>query len=208
MTQTDSPFITGTCLELLSAIFTGMLAVAACAGVVVAYQQIRAQRQMTKQNNSINKMWALKGDGDLSKAMNKIAQMWAEEEKMDSYASLKKFRENVGQQDLQWDEKSREKNHALNHVVDYFELVSVGLKQGIYDEAIIRDYAQDTFVEMRKRTKLFVLEMRRAHNPAYGKNFQRVTLEFRLEIRRKNRKETGCVVLPTSVPSRKALSRK
>ena len=172
MAQMDSSFIAVTFPIDLSIIFTGMVAAAAWVGVMVAYQQIRAHRKLTKQNNSINKMWALKGDDDLSKAMNKIAQMWAEGEKMDSYASLKKLRENAGRPDLQWDEESREKSHALNHVVDYFELVSIGIEQGIYDKAIIRDYAQDTFVEIYKRTKPFIFEMQNEYSSAYSAKFE------------------------------------
>ena len=159
--------------ELITAV--NLIEFIAIMAVAVAYWQIRAQRKLAKQNNSINKMRELQGDGNLGVSMNLIAEMLTHGEQVKRYASL-----------TEWDNVSRKKSHALRDVVEYFELISIGILHNIYDKEIIRASARATFVEMYKRTKPFVLEIRRAYNhPTYGKNFQRVTLEFRSKNQRK-----------------------
>ena len=157
----------------------GLELAAIVAGVVVACWQIGAQRKLTKQNNSINKMWALQADGNLRDSMNSVAKMSADGENVASYGSLEKFEKNTGKNG--WDEESRKKSRALNEVVDYFELVSIGVQQNIYDKKIIRIYARDIFVKMFDRVEPFIIEMRESHYSAYGENFQSVAEEFAKE---------------------------
>lgn len=147
------------------------------AGVAVGCWQIGAQRKLAKQNNSINKMWEMQKDDNLRESMESVAKMREKGEKVESYASLKKLKENTGKSE--WDEDSRKKSHALDAVVEYFELVSIGVGENIYDEKIVRIYARNIFVEMYARTEPFIVEMRNEHDKFYGKEFQKIAEKFR-----------------------------
>ena len=64
-------------------------------------------------------------------------------------------------------------------MVNYFETVSIGIRQNIYDKEIIRVYAGVLFVRMFKRTAAFIFKMREVQNyRAYGENFQSIAEEF------------------------------
>lgn len=155
----------------------GLIELIAIVAVAVACWQINAQRKLAKQNNSIDKMWELQEDGNLRRSMNVVAKMLADGEKVESYASRDALKKGAGKND--WDEDSRRKSHALDAVVEYFELISIGILQDIYDREIVRAYARDIFVEMHERVKPFIREMRAKHSRSYGENFQRVAEEFR-----------------------------
>ena len=146
------------------------------AGVGVACWAINAQRRQGKEVNSLNAVQELQKDG-LMRAMHLVARMCADGERVESYASLGKLRENTGKGE--WDEESREKSHALIAVVDQFEKLGVGIREKIYDEKIIRAFARDMFLVMYERTEPFILEMRKEHYPAYGENFQHIADKFR-----------------------------
>lgn len=140
-------------------------------------RQIRGQRRLTKQNNSINAMLALQKDGDLLRAMNLVAKISTDDkDSVEFYAAADGPRKGAGKSE--WDEESREKSHALSTVVNYFETVSIGIRQNIYDREIIRVYAGVMFAEMHRRTAPFILKMREVHYRAYGENFQRIAEEF------------------------------
>lgn len=139
--------------------------------LAAVFWQIREQRKLTKQNNSINAMAALQRDGDLSRAMNKVAEI--AEGRAENGAAF------YAHPKAEWDEDSREKSRALMTVVDYFETVSVGILRDIYDKEIIHDIARGMFVETRQRVKPFVEEVRKkSERESFGANFERVAEEF------------------------------
>ena len=156
---------------------SGPILLAALLAYLGVTRQINGQRKLIKQNNSINAMLALQKDGDLMSAMNLVAKISTDEQdSVELYASSDGARKGDGKNG--WDEERRNKSHALSAVVNYFETVSIGIRQNIYDEEIIRVYAGVMFVEMYKRTRTFIIKMQEEHYPAYGENFQSVAEEF------------------------------
>ena len=144
-----------------------VLPVTAALGCV--FWQIRAQRQLTKQNNSINIALLLYKDRDLLHALGVVGNIHDSGEKAEKYANSGGERKSN-----EWVEKSR----ALFTLVNYFETFCVGIDSDIYDWEIIYKCDRGMFMTIYERTQEFINVIRSEFSNDFGKHFEHVVKEF------------------------------
>ena len=115
---------------MVAHVVTALAAVAAVCGVG---WQIKAQRKLVRENNSINVIQSVLVESNLTHAMNLVSRISSDKnDSVEFYASPDHLKEGTGKSE--WDEESREKHHALTTMVNYFETISMGIQQKVYDE--------------------------------------------------------------------------
>ncbi len=138
--------------------------------------QINQQRKLKKQTNSIQVMLALCSDKDLYDASSMISEI--EDDPNDS--SEKYAHSPPENLTVQQKNKWLKKRSALRAMVNFFETVSVGIRQNIYDEEIICGCARSMFIKNYERIEPFILKMRSKNNVySYGEHFQHIAEKFR-----------------------------
>ena len=163
--------------ETIIAAAVQIVAIAAAAGVgyLVGAAQTRERRRLEKQTNSIQVMLSLCNDRDLLRASGLVSEIDDDPDDESGKYACPPAKE--------W-EKSKlenwlEKRGALRALVNFFETVSVGICNNIYDRDIIFGCARTMFLKNFDRTKGFIYEMRRRRNvDSYGEHFERVAEEF------------------------------
>ena len=143
------------------------------AAVVCIWKQIQQQRILQKQNNSISIMMAFSTNPDIMQALLVVAKIHnSSEEKVDTYAEEAPPN---GSDETEWLDKRRK----LFLLVNYLEMVSVGIKSNIYDRKIIYDSAKTIFTQTYECMKPFI-ERRRAlkHSQSFGEKFEQIAQEF------------------------------
>ena len=142
-------------------------------------RQMEDRRNLEKQTNSIQVMLTLCSDKDLYDASRIVSEIEDNpDDSSDKYAHP--LPEKLTHPDSALEkEEWLKKRSALRALVNFFETVSVGVRQNIYDESIIRGCARALFVKNYERTEPFILKMRKESNiHSYGENFQRVAKKF------------------------------
>ena len=166
-----------TIIAVLAAAALQIAAVAFAAGLAYwgVVCQMNGRRKLEKQTNSINVMLMLCSDRDLYDASRVVSEI--EDDPDDS--SEKYAHPLPGNLEGEKKEGWLKKRSALRALVNFFETVSVGVFQDIYDEEIIRGCARTMFVKNYERTAPFIRKMRREVNiHSYGENFERIAEKF------------------------------
>lgn len=141
--------------------------------VVCIWKQIQQQRILQKQNNGISIMMAFSTNPELMQALLVSAEIHnAPEEKVEDYAE--EAPPNASDE-KEWLDKRRN----LFLLVNYLEMVSVGIKSNIYDRKIIYDSAKTIFTQTYERMEPFMKRRRRLkHIQSFGENFEQIAQEF------------------------------
>ena len=166
-----------TTIAILAAAALEVAAIALAGGLAYwgVVRQMGERRKLQKQTNSINVMLTLCSDRDLYDASRVVSEI-----EDDPDDSSEKYAHPLPQK-LSAEDKEAwlRKRSALRALVNFFEMVSVGIRENIYDEAIIRGCARAMFVKNHERTERFILKMRKESNTySYGENFQRIAEKF------------------------------
>ena len=155
-----------------------ILAAAALASWCVLWQ-MRQRRKLEKQTNSIRVMLTLCSDKDLYDASCIVSEIEDDpDDSSDKYAHSPPERlaaPGGASEKAAW----LKKRSALRALVNFFETVSVGILQNIYDEEIICGCARAMFVKNYERVEPFILKTRTKSNVySYGEHFQHVAKKF------------------------------
>ncbi|SEG47121.1 protein of unknown function [Oceanospirillum linum] len=108
-------------------------------------------RQMTRRKNSADVIFNSKNDKKLRDGIKTISQLHK-----DSTVELAQFA-----YDLSNDQTKRDQAASINYVLNYYEYVAVGVKRGIYDEAILKDSSYSTLVHMYEFCQPYIENVRR-----------------------------------------------
>ena len=156
--------------SFLGAVFIGN--VIAFAGLIAAFAavawQIYATRcdQRRKHTLDLITEWRLHGNSFFEKL-----RILKESEDIARFADS-----NPQNKDAQWIDKQND----LIWLINYFELISVGVYAKIYDEKIIVKSARALFVESYEKLEGFIVATRRARNqPTCCEHFERFAKELR-----------------------------
>ena len=169
MSETAIIVVAAAALEFIA------IAAAAWLGYKGVVRQMDARRTLEKQTNSINVMLSLFNDRDLLDASRVVSAIADNPEENAAKYAFPPPAELTGEQQGRW----AEKGGALRTLVNFFETVSVGIDQDIYDKKIIRGCARAMFVKTHARTADFIQKSRERHNtPTFGEHFERVADEF------------------------------
>ena len=137
-------------------------AVALIVAVGVALRAIRAQRKLEKQKNAIAVMLRAFQEPDLKEAnalLSKIDQ--SSEESVECYA----YR----------DRRGSGERKSIESLLNFYEAVSVGVLNDIYDEKIIRDCYCSMLLAIWERSFPFIRRLRDEHETAtLYENFEAV----------------------------------
>ena len=170
--------MTETTVAVISSAVAEIVAVAIAAGLAYwgVVQQMRARRLLEKQTNSINVMLAAWKDHDLLRAFRVVVAIHDDPRDNVKFYAYHKIPD--GEDQKLWAEKSQ----ALFSLVNYFETVSGGICQDIYDWKIIHKIGKTMFTTSYKRTKKFIEEVRvrqeREGAKDFGRHFEEVALGF------------------------------
>ena len=164
-----------TTVAILLASALEVVAIVAAAGLAYwgVTRQMRERRRLGKQTNSINVMLAAWEDRDLLRAFRIVAKIHDDPR---DHVELYAYRDiPEGEDKSVWGGKSQ----ALFALVNYFETISVGVCEDIYDKRIIRKCGETMFTTSHARTRKFIQEVRVRHGaPHFGEYFERVAKEF------------------------------
>ena len=150
------------------------IVVAAIVGYRAIVRQIESQRKLQKQNNSIRVISAFFSDHDLVRAARILAEIDVNpEDNVEIYAYANPPQNGDS-------EKWFAKSSALFSLINYFEIISVGIEADIYDRDIVRNGAQKIFATTYDRTVAFICKARGQRSaPNFGVHFERVAEEFK-----------------------------
>ena len=122
-------------------------------------QRIKKQRELQQQTLSIQEMQRLWGDrsfhGDIADVM-----LIGKEADIAQYA---KDRKDHLDKDSEEKKKWVEETTKIVRTINYFDLISVGIYEGIYDSDIIERILKDMVLEFYDRTEPFIKEIQKQY---------------------------------------------
>lgn len=150
-------------MDLLEAVWARMISdevrnVFVMAGVLIALLSFRKTIELAKKKQSSDLVFAGRNDKDF---VGGIAALKRRKQAGDIKELA--FARNYGQQDAL----------SVSYILNYFEAISVGISQGIYDESILSNNYRGTVVKIWSYAAEYVLKLRKVQaNPAIYRNLQ------------------------------------
>ena len=124
-------------------------------GVIVAITSIASARTIARRKQTADLMFGTRADDNLSKGYKCLQRLHtAPDSNMRSFAS---------------DEKSNSDDaNSIRYVLNHWERVFVGVRQGIYDEKMLREANYNTVIRVWAQAKPYIEAVREAEQkPTY-----------------------------------------
>ena len=143
--------------------------------VGIALRQIKAHRGLQKQNNSIAVMKEFMSNDRLIYASGVLTDIYSDaNRKVEDYAH-KEAPARYGGTAKQWVSERAD----LFLLINYLEIISVGIDRNIYDRDIIYQSSKETFTRTYARVAPLINKYRNlVHAKSFAENFERIAKDF------------------------------
>lgn len=135
-------------------------------GVGVAVWAIYTNRKIAKQKNTIDLIAKIRENESLRNDIE-----WLRTIDDDQSVSVEQFAKNM--------KDHREECRRLLSVLNLYEAIAVGIRDGIYDEGVVRNYGRTTMIHVYQKSKPFIIRLRKdTGNEQYFEHLQFIAKKF------------------------------
>ncbi|MCF3479581.1 DUF4760 domain-containing protein [Stenotrophomonas maltophilia] len=121
--------------------------VAFLVGVMVAVLSVISVRATARRKQSADVIFATRNDELLRKGIRLIR-----EEALHENSNIRKY--------ARAPEAQSENAAAIRYVLNHFEYVAVGIRNGIYDEGMFKEASYSTIMEIRRHSETYIADVR------------------------------------------------
>ena len=135
-------------------------------GVIVATWAIYTNRKIAKQKNTIDLIAKIRENDTLRSDLE-----WLRTVDSDSSVSIEQFAKDM--------KANQEACKKILSVLNLYEAISIGIRDGLYDEKVFIDYGRTTLIHVYQKSKPFITRLRKdTNNDKYFEHLQFVAKKF------------------------------